>query len=177
MSKKENIPRTFLLGEIVENVSNEMIEKIYHINELDKNKPITQRIPIEMIINSQGGDVYPGLGIIDTMVLSKTPINTTCLGHAMSMAFVILCAGKTRKISKNSTLMYHEMWYSLYNTALKMHKEETIEGERIQGIIDNIIVSRTSVSLKKLRKFREEGKQWYIIPEIALKFKIVDEII
>ena len=48
---------------------------------------------IDVYINSPGGVVTSTLAIYDTMQIIKPDVATTCVGHAMSMAAVLLAAG------------------------------------------------------------------------------------
>ena len=49
---------------------------------------------ISLYINSPGGSVSAGLGILDTMELIKPDVATICTGMAASMGSVLLCAGQ-----------------------------------------------------------------------------------
>jgi ATP-dependent Clp protease protease subunit len=170
--------RVLTLGEIDEYSSNEIIGAIYEINEIDSNKPIIKRQPIKLIINSGGGLSYCGFGIIDAIEVSTTPIHTICHGYAMSMALPILIMGKYRTISRRSTIMYHELnWEVEKAEFLKYHKQELIEGERLQKIYDEILTSKTDLTPKQLKDVRDKSKEWYMTPQEALDLKIVDKII
>lgn len=61
-------------------IDNEIIDTIvYHIlrfNRIDKDKKPEERKPILLYINSPGGDVYSGYGLISAMQDSITPIYT-----------------------------------------------------------------------------------------------------
>ena len=65
--------------------------------------------PITLLLNTNGGDVYEALGIIDYMQTVSVPINVIARGRAMSAGAMILCAGTgLRAASKNTTIMVHE---------------------------------------------------------------------
>jgi ATP-dependent Clp protease protease subunit len=65
--------------------------------------------PITVLLNSNGGDVYEALGIIDYMESVEVPINVIARGRAMSAGAMILCCGTgIRAASKNTTIMVHE---------------------------------------------------------------------
>src|SRR5205085_7624659 len=48
---------------------------------------------IQFYINSPGGSVSAGFGIIDTMKHLRCDVATTCIGMAASMGACLLCAG------------------------------------------------------------------------------------
>lgn len=63
--------------------------------------------PINMIINSPGGDVFHGLAIYDAMQTCKNYVSATVFGQASSMASILLQAADERYMTKNSFLMIH----------------------------------------------------------------------
>jgi ATP-dependent Clp protease protease subunit len=65
---------------------------------------------IQMYINSPGGSVSAGLGIIDTMKFLRCDVATTCIGMAASMGACLLAAGKKgkRSVLANSQVMLHQ---------------------------------------------------------------------
>jgi ATP-dependent Clp protease protease subunit len=74
-----------------------------HRPEESKEEPIT------LLLNTNGGDVYEALGIIDYMQALSVPVNVIARGRAMSAGAMILCAGTgLRAASKNTTIMVHE---------------------------------------------------------------------
>jgi len=66
--------------------------------------------PISMYINSPGGSVTAGLALYDTFQYIQSPIQTLCLGQAMSMGSLLLAAGAKGKryILPNATVMIHQ---------------------------------------------------------------------
>jgi ATP-dependent Clp protease protease subunit len=65
---------------------------------------------ISLYINSGGGSVYSGLGLLDVMDYVNCDISTINTGLAASMAAVILCSGEKgkRKSLKRSRTMIHQ---------------------------------------------------------------------
>jgi ATP-dependent Clp protease protease subunit len=65
---------------------------------------------IQMYINSPGGSVSAGLGIIDTMRFLRCDVATTCIGMAASMGACLLSAGTKgkRNVLQNSQVMLHQ---------------------------------------------------------------------
>jgi ATP-dependent Clp protease protease subunit len=176
--KKELISsRILTLGTIDEDNSNDIIYAILEINYSDKLKKPEQREPIKLIINSIGGDMYSGFGIIDCISNSTTPIHTICYGSAFSMALPILIIGHYRMMSNRSTLMYHEGGFDLGHMKLTGHTHEINELNRIEKICDDLMLEKTKLTLKQFKTIKKQQKEWYITPTEALKYGIVDEII
>ena len=65
---------------------------------------------IQLYINSPGGSVSAGLGIIDTMKFLRCDVATTCIGMAASMGACLLAAGTKgkRAVLQNSQVMLHQ---------------------------------------------------------------------
>src|SRR3954453_10737823 len=65
---------------------------------------------IQFYINSPGGSVSAGLGIIDTMKYLRCDTATTCIGMAASMGACLLAAGTRGKRAclPNSQVMLHQ---------------------------------------------------------------------
>jgi ATP-dependent Clp protease protease subunit len=65
---------------------------------------------IQMYINSPGGSVSAGLGMIDTMRYLRCDVATTCIGMAASMGACLLSAGTRGKryCLPNAQVMLHQ---------------------------------------------------------------------
>jgi ATP-dependent Clp protease, protease subunit len=171
--------RIIVLGEINDENINDAIQQIYEFNQIDNltKKEKEDREPIQLVVNSPGGHVYFGFGLIDCIELSATPICISVHGQAQSMALPIVCVGHHRRMSRRSTLMYHEVSWGTHDEKLKYHKQEVKEGERLQLMYDNIIIENTKVRSKKLEEIKSKGQEWYITAEDALRLGFIDEII
>jgi ATP-dependent Clp protease protease subunit len=168
--------RIITLGDIDEENANDVIQFIHEINYLDAEKTENKREPITIIVNSYGGDIYRGFGVVDAIKDSITPIHTVCYGAALSMGFIIMASGHKRSASKHSTFMYHEILWSLNEEKLSSHKREVEEGKRIMDIYDSIILECTNLTKKQLDIVKKEHRDWYVSAEDALVYGIIDEI-
>jgi ATP-dependent Clp protease protease subunit len=65
---------------------------------------------IQFYINSPGGSVSAGFGIIDTMRFLRCDVATTCIGMAASMGAILLSAGTKgkRSVLQNAQVMLHQ---------------------------------------------------------------------
>ena len=174
--KQEYISRVFTLGDIDTDSACRLIGSIYEVNREDKNKNEDKREPIQLIINSYGGELYSGLAIVDVIDASITPIHTICHGSAMSMALVVFAAGHHRIASKYATFMYHEASFNIDGKVLH-HKQELKETERTDKICDEYFLSKTKFTTKQLKDIRDKRSEWYFDVKLAYKYGLVDEII
>ena len=77
----------FLGTPINDYVSSVIIAQLLFLEAEDPKKDVF------IYINSPGGVITSGFGILDTMNYIKPNISTICMGQAASMAAVFLCAG------------------------------------------------------------------------------------
>lgn len=71
--------KVFIEGEISSESACEFIKKILILNEEDTDKPI------DVLINSPGGEINSGMAIYDVIQASKAPIRMFRIGRAYSM--------------------------------------------------------------------------------------------
>ena len=84
--------RIIFLGEQIDDqVANSVVAQLLHLESADPEKDIS------LYINSPGGSVTAGLGILDTMNFIKCDVSTICLGECASMAAVLLSNGAKGK--------------------------------------------------------------------------------
>lgn len=189
---KDNIVEEMLIKEannrnivINQNVDTEtMYKAMYWLKKIksidDKNNiPIDRRQPINIYINSYGGEVYEGLALISLIKNMQEKgyiINTYSESKSMSMGFVIFCVGTNRYMSRYSTLMYHSVSSMTYGKVQDMivDLDETI---RLDELIKSIILEYTDIDIEILDEVTRCKKDWYINSDEALKYKIATEII
>ena len=95
--------KVFIEGEISSESACEFIKKILILNEEDTDKPI------DVLINSPGGEINSGMAIYDVIQASKAPIRMFCIGRAYSMGAVLFSSGNHgRYMLPHSELMLHE---------------------------------------------------------------------
>ena len=93
-----------LSGEIDTHICELIKANLLYLENIDSEEDIT------IYINSPGGSVYDGLGLLDIMEYIKPEIGTINTGLAASMAAIILSSGTKgkRKALKRSRTMIHQ---------------------------------------------------------------------
>lgn len=163
----------YLFGDIADGTLYDFtlkIKAIIHMRGEEKKND-----PINVVINSDGGDVYEALGMIDFMQSLNIKVNTICRGRAMSAAALLLCAGTGNRVaSKNSTIMFHEISSGIYGKSSDM-KANVQHTEKLEEILINIITSNS----KRDSLFWKDKilKDYYLSPEEAIELGIIDTII
>lgn len=146
------------------------IRAVLHMR--DENK---KNDPINIVINSDGGDVYEALGMIDYIQSLDVKVNTICRGRAMSAAALLLCSGTgIRAASKNSTIMFHEISSGIYGKSSDM-KANVQHTEKLEEILINII----TLNSKKDSSFWKDKilKDYYLSPEESLELGVIDSVL
>lgn len=132
--------------------------------------------PINMYINSGGGSVIDGLQIVDTMNFINSPISTTCLGMAASMAAVILSCGEKgeRYVLPHSRVMIHQVssTQSGSYSDLKIEFEQT---ERCKKDVYNILAKNIGKTNEEIETLCDRNN-WFIGQE-AIDLGIVDKMV
>src|SRR6478609_7886839 len=91
-------------GPVTDESANAIIAQMLFLSNDDP------KMDIQFYINSPGGSVSAGLGIIDTMRFLRCDVATTCIGMAASMGACLLSAGTKgkRNVLQNSQVMLHQ---------------------------------------------------------------------
>ena len=151
-------------------VSSLIIAQLLFLEAEDSEKDIY------MYINSPGGVVTSGFGILDTMNYIKPDVCTICMGQAASMAAVLLSAGAKGKRSalENSRVLIHQPMGGVQGQAsdIEIHTKEILYlREKLNGIL-----SKNSGQTKKKIEL-DTNRDNFLSSEMALKYGLIDEIV
>ena len=94
----------------------------------------------------------------------------------MSCGFLLLISGHKRFAYKYSTPLYHQV-SSWTIGKLEDMKADLKETKRLQVMIDNIVVSKTKLTKKKLKEVNKLKIDWFMTAHEALELGVIDEII
>lgn len=168
--------RIILNEEIDSQIYDTVAMQIKKFNKKDEGKPVEERQPIELHINSVGGSVYDGFGLISVILASKTPVHGYCDGYVMSMGFAIYAACHKRFAGKYSNFMYHEVSTMSFGKNTEI-EEVTKENRRLQKMYDELITDRTNLKQSKLNTVKKNKKDWFFGVEEALENGLVHEVL
>lgn len=160
----------FLSTEMESEICNIIKAQLLYLEQVDNSKSI------KIYIDSPGGCVYSGLGLLDTMEYIKPKIVTVNTGLAASMAAVLLCAGDKRKALRRSRTMIHQPLSGGYGYAQASDIE--IDAREINSLkkeLYEIISDKTGQSFDRVSK--DSDRDYWMNAEDALKYGMIDEII
>lgn len=119
---------------------------------------------IKVRINSPGGVVMDGYAIYNSILETKTPVDTYCDGMAASIAAVIFMAGRKRVMADYGRLMFHNPFGGDDKKSL----------DAIRGSIVTMISSRCDMSEDDVKKMMD--KTSWITPKDAIEAKFATYI-
>ena len=163
--------RIIFLGEqIDDHVANSVVAQLLHLEATDPDKDIS------LYINSPGGSVTAGLGILDTMNFIKPQVSTICVGMAASMAAVLLSAGAKGKrfCLPHSKVMIHQP----SGGAQGQQTEIEIVAEEIKKTrreLNQILSDASGQPIEKVQADTERDN--YLTAAEALDYGLIDRIV
>lgn len=163
--------RIVFLGEpVTRDSANLVIAQFLHLESQDPDKDIS------LYIDSPGGDVYAGLGILDTMNFIKPDVSTICVGMAASMGAVLLAAGaKGKRLAlPNSMVMIHQPSSGVQGqqTDIQIIADET---KWIRQRINELLSDYTGQPIEKINVDTERDN--YLRAQEACDYGLVDRVI
>lgn len=163
--------RIVFLGEpVTRDSANLVIAQLLHLESQDPDKDIS------LYIDSPGGDVYAGLGILDTMNFIKPDVSTICVGMAASMGAVLLAAGtKGKRLAlPNSMVMIHQPSSGVQGqqTDIQIIADET---KWIRQRINELLSDYTGQPIEKVNVDTERDN--YLRAQEACDYGLVDRVI
>lgn len=165
---KERI--VFLGSPINDMVANVIIAQLLFLEREDPDKDIS------LYVHSPGGVISSGLAIYDAMQIVRPAISTICLGLAASMATVLLAAGSKGKryALPHSTIHMHQPMGGAQGQAsdIAIAAREIL---RLQDVIRNILAKHTGQPVDRIA--RDTDRDFYLTPEQAVEYGLVDEIL
>ena len=160
----------FLGEEVTRESANLVVAQLLHLESQDPDKDIV------LYIDSPGGDVYSGLGIIDTMNYIKPEVSTVCVGMAASMGAVILASGKKGKrlALPNSMILIHQPSSGVQGqqTDIQIVADET---KWLREHLNQILADATGQPIEKIQVDTERDN--YLRAPAAAEYGLVDKVI
>ncbi len=160
----------FVTGPIEDHMANLIVAQLLFLEAEDPKKDIA------MYINSPGGSVSAGLGIVDTMNHIKPDVATVCVGLAASMGSIILSQGAKGKRSSlpNAEVMIHQPWGGTQGQATDIE----ITARHILRTRDQLNKMLSKASGKPLAQIEKDtDRDFFMTAEEAKKYGLVDTIL
>lgn len=160
----------FLGTPITDQTANLIVAQLLYLSNEDSDAPI------QMYINSPGGQVYAGLAIYDTMQMISNPLNTVAVGVTASFGTVLLTGGTPgqRYALPHATMHIHQPLGGAQGQATDIEIQAN-EILRLRKQINNILAHHTGKDLEQVREDTE--RDYWLNAQEATDYGLVDKIL
>ncbi|MBO6252820.1 MAG: ATP-dependent Clp protease proteolytic subunit [Bacteroidaceae bacterium] len=159
----------YFTGVVNDDTCNTAVAQLLYLASVDERD-------INMYINSPGGSVVDGLGLVDTMNYINCDVSTLCIGMAASMGSVLLSNGAKGKrfVLPHSRVMIHQVSSSQSGTLadLEIEIEQT---RRCKNDVYKILADNTGKTFEEMEALCDRNN-WFIGQE-AVDLGIVDKVL
>lgn len=159
----------FVTGGIDDHMATLVVAQLLFLESEDPKKDVF------LYINSPGGSVSAGLGIVDTMNHIKPDVSTVCVGLAASMGSIILSQGAKGKryALPNAEVMIHQPWGGAQGQASDIeitarHILKTRER------LNKMLAKASGKSLSEIEK--DTDRDFFMDAQEAKKYGLIDEV-
>jgi ATP-dependent protease ClpP protease subunit len=129
---------------------------------------------IKLHINSDGGEVFGALSIVDRIQASKVPIHSYAEGLVASASTLISVSCHKRYIRKNTILLIHQV-RSWFEGTYEDFNDEKQNMDLIMKVVKGIYLKHTKFTEDELNTLLK--RDIYLNAEDAIKYGLADEII
>ena len=165
--------RIIFLGEDVNSTTASLV--IAQLLFLESEDPDRE---ISLYINSPGGSITDGMGIVDTMNYIKCPVSTICVGLAASFGAVLLANGEKGKrfATPNAEILIHQPLIggngiAGQTTEIKIQADHMI---KTREKLNKLLSDKTGRSIETIEKDTERDN--WMTAEEALRYGLIDGI-
>ena len=160
----------FLGTQVNDQVANAIIAQLLFLDSQESKEDIN------FYINSPGGVVTAGLGILDTMNYVKSDVRTICIGQAASMGAVLLASGAPDKrlILPNARVLIHQPLGGAEGQAsdIQIQAEEIM---RMKTSLSTILANASGKTLEEV--IIDTDRDNIMTAQEAVEYGLVDRIV
>ncbi len=162
----------FVGGPVMDDMANLVVAQLLFLANEDP------KADIHMYVNSPGGSVSAGLGIVDTMQFIKPDVATYIIGQAASMGSVIAtCGAKGKRYAlRNARNLMHQPLLSGVMegqaTDLQIEAEEML---RIRERLYSLYAEQTGQSIDKITK--DCDRNLWLDEKEMKEYGLIDEVL
>ena len=160
----------FLGVPIDHHVANVIVAQLLHLSKEDGEAPI------QMYINSPGGQVYAGLAIYDTMQMITNPVGTVAVGATASFGTMLLTAGTKghRYALPHATIHMHQPLGGAQGQAsdIEIQAREIL---RLKQVLNNLLAHHTGQTVETIEN--DTNRDYYMDAQSAAEYGLVDQVL
>jgi ATP-dependent Clp endopeptidase proteolytic subunit ClpP len=129
---------------------------------------------IKLHINSDGGEVFGALSIVDRIQASKVPVHSYAEGLVASASTLISVSCHKRYIRKNTILLIHQV-RSWFEGTYEDFNDEKQNMDLIMKVVKDIYLKHTKFTEDELNTLLK--RDIYLNADDAIKYGLADEIV
>jgi len=157
----------FMLNKSISDLSKQLL-----ISQVTFN---LQSVPhINLYINSDGGELFGALSIIDRIKTNKVPVHSYVEGLVASASTLISISCHKRFIRKNSIMLVHQI-RSWFGGTYENFVDENKNLELLTNTVRNLYLQNTKFEEDVLNELLK--RDIYLNADDAIKYGLADEII
>ncbi len=163
--------RIIIMGtDVNSQTANLMVAQLLFLDREDPEKPI------QMHIQSPGGEIYAGLAIYDTMQAISAPVSTIAVGVTASFGTVLLIAGTKgmRYVLPNATVHMHQPLGGARGQATDIVIQAK-EITRLKDMLIDIFMKHTGQERARLEA--DMDRDLYLDAKAAVEYGLADSVI
>jgi ATP-dependent Clp protease protease subunit len=162
----------FLGGPVMDEMTNIVVAQLLFLANEDPT------LDISLYINSPGGSITSGLGIIDTMNFVPCNVATYIIGQAASMGSIIACSGAKGKrytLPHAKNLMHQPLLSGVLEGQASDIEIEAREMLRLREVIFKIYAEQTGQPIERITEDCERNK--WLHAEEMVEYGLVDKVL
>ena len=152
----------------------DLVKMIMRCNKEDTNKPVEERTPIKVFIDSPGGDICALWTTIKAIEMSKTPVYTINYCTAYSAAADLLASGHKRYALPGTNAMVHS-GSCVFGGTMEQAENMKKHFDKLGKKITDYFLAHTKVDPKVFKK--KAPADWYFDEQEMLDNGLIDEIV
>jgi ATP-dependent protease ClpP protease subunit len=125
---------------------------------------------IRIHIMSDGGDIFAGMTLMNTIETSRVKVITIAQGSCCSAATFMLLGGAERKMGRNAYVLIHQISTEMWGNFQEL-KHELKSTDKFMKMLKRMYLEKTQIPEKMLKKLMK--KDIYLSPKDCLKYGIV----
>lgn len=168
--------KILLIGEIDSEISEKIVGQLYDLEDVNLQNNVN--IPIKLLINSPGGDLYCSQMICDVMNEITTPVYTYSYGQSCSGGFIIFMNGERgyRTSGKYTQFMTHRFSTSMEGSQSDFKDYQIVLDQMLDRLV-NFYKDCTDLDENIILEELLNEKNVYLSPLECYHYNVVDKII
>ena len=160
----------FLSGEVCADTMDTLVAQMLFLDAQSND-------PINLYINSGGGECYSGLELVSVMRHIKSPVYTTILGCAASMGAVIASSGEKghRRALKYSRFMIHQPSSGVGYSTFRDQQIHLKEMESLKWDLYEVLAENSGKTKEEIEQLCDRDN--WMKPEEAIANGFIDSIV